>query len=97
MTAEQKRKLPVVETDLHFRVHDHDVRLARLETRVETELDGIHTKLKEQQDEIHENKILVMQVLSDIGTVLGQNKMIILLLGLSATALGGLELWAVFR
>lgn len=81
------------EINVQSKIWDHDVRI----TKLETELTGIHTELRQQREDIKENKALASRVLMEVGKVAGQNKLILWIIGLAGALLSGLELWVVFR
>ena len=93
--------------ELEKQLHDHDLRL----TRVEAELQGVHKEIREQRVEIREQREDIRQnaeiarsvrtevsLLSmTIGELVGTNKMLIWGLGLFGALIGGLEAWSVFQ
>jgi hypothetical protein len=89
----------VVDTQLQQELHDHDVRL----TRVEVELQGMHKELKAQREDIRINAQISREVQSDIRSLVakvselaGSQKLLIAGLGVFGAFLGGLEIWTVF-
>lgn len=88
-----------MDEELQKQLHDHDIRL----TRVETELQGVHKEIREQRVDIRENAKLaqdiqkdVKSLVSKIGELAGSQRVILWGLGAFGFVLGGLELWAVF-
>lgn len=90
--------------DLARVVKDHEVRLVRLETRVESELSGIRSHLREQQADIRQNKALaesiqqnMVAITSKLGELTGSQKAMFWMLGVIGAVIAGLEAWAVFK
>lgn len=85
--------------ELEKQLHDHDIRL----TRVETELQGVHREIKEQRVDIRKNAEIAQDIQRDVRSIVaklssltGGQKILIWGLGGFGAFVGGLELWAVF-
>ena len=85
--------------ELQKQLHDHDLRL----TRVETELAGVHKEIREQREEIKINAHIAREIGKDVkeivlqlGELSGSQRIILWGMGAFGAVLGGLELWAVF-
>lgn len=90
--------------DLTAVVRDHEVRLVRLETKVESELSGIRSHLRDQQTDIRQNKVLAESIQSQIslltksiGELQGSQRALLWILGMASVVIAGLEAWAIFR
>lgn len=88
-----------MDSELIKQLHDHDIRL----TRVETELQGVHREIKEQRVDIRNNAEIAQEIQKDVRSIVaklsdlsGSQRILIWGLGAFGFVLGGLELWAVF-
>ena len=86
--------------ELEKQLHDHDLRL----TRVEAELQGVHKEIREQRKDIRLNAEIargvqagVMALTSKVSELSGSHKLLLWGLGLFCSFLAGLEVWTVFR
>lgn len=84
--------------ELEKQLHDHDLRL----TRVEAELQGVHKEIREQREDIRLNAEIarsvrteVVNLASKIGELTGSNKMLLWGIGVLGAFISALEAWSV--
>ena len=86
--------------ELITQLHDHDLRL----TRVETELRGVHNEIRAQREEIKLNASLSREIQSDMRSLIGKvselsgtQKTLMWSIGAFGAMLGILEAWSTFH
>lgn len=86
--------------ELITQLHDHDLRL----TRVETELRGVHNEIRAQREEIKLNASIAREIQTDMRSLIGKvselsgtQKTLMWGLGAFGAILGILEAWSTFN
>lgn len=86
--------------ELITQLHDHDLRL----TRVETELRGVHNEIRAQREEIKLNASIAREIQTDMRSLIGKvselsgtQKTLMWSLGAFGAILGILEAWSTFN